>query len=93
MLRLGTMHGGQGDAAVEGDEAAAVLYRQRQQISVSNLPRPADAIVIENTGLSEQGIVGPKRVPWLLQLEARWWRRLCSVRLATNFWRQGYNSS
>ena len=40
MARLGTVHGVQGDAPVEGDEAAAVLHRERQQIDVCDLIWP-----------------------------------------------------
>jgi hypothetical protein len=48
MPRLGAAHGLQGQASIEGQEPAAILDRQAQQINVRDLVGPKDVAVVED---------------------------------------------
>jgi hypothetical protein len=62
MPRLGAAHGVQGDAAIESSEAATVLHRERQQISVSDLIWSKDSIRIDPFAVAQREVVRPESV-------------------------------
>ena len=69
MLRLGSAHGAERNAAVEGDEPAAVLHCKRQQVHIGDLFRPKDSGPIEQSSLGNRNVVRPKLVARLGELQ------------------------
>lgn len=60
MLDTGAAHGSEGDALIEGDEAAAVFYRQREQMQIGDLVVAVHAVDVDGSVIAQGDIVGPE---------------------------------